>query len=698
MATRPLLCQAALWGLVAALAACADENVAVEGGSAGGDVTPDTGGLLDDAADAGVASPDTVAGDTPAGDDAASASDSADAPVSPDTSDAATKPICPGAAGCKCEKNSECDAGFCIDTADGKVCAQGCTESCPAGFTCKQFGGADSAFVCVPHTLSLCAPCKINTECAVMGVESYCIDYGSEGRFCGAPCKADADCPDAYECLNQDVGAGKVAKQCKRKAVFLPKGVTDCDANPGTCGAGETCVGGKCGVNAAGVCECSKWAKNSGLSTECSKANAAGTCKAARKCGADGLEACAAKEAKAETCNLEDDNCDGSKDNLPPDFKCAVEAFKAGGSAGACKADAECSAAGEACDEKNGKCQLLIGKCSGVPLCANNGELVCDKAKTPKEELCNGEDDDCDGDIDEDFGWTTPNDPKGSVVPLGKACGLGPCAGGKVKCKALSEAFCDTDLKAKPEDCDGVDNDCDGLTDDLACDDASFCTKDLCEAATGKCTHEPANECDDKDQCSSDTCNPKTGKCIFEPFAGACDDGNKCTVGDACKKDAAGKLVCTPGADPAKCDDANLCTDDSCDGKLGCVNLANAATQVCYSADPKTKGIGLCLGGLQFCKDSKLQPACVGEVVPTKKELCDGEDDTCDGKVDEGCAAVAAAITFSAATLTGKTKLADGSEAGVLAVIGPTAPVGAGSGEKNAVWFGFLSWIKTVSK
>jgi hypothetical protein len=355
----------------------------------------------------------------------------------------------------------------------------------------------------------------------------------------------------------------------------------------------------------------------------------------------------------------------------------------------------------EACDEKAGKCQLLIGKCPGKPTCAANGDLICQDAKTPKEELCNGEDDDCDNEIDEDFGWPIPNDAKQTVVPMGKACGLGPCVGGKVKCKSISEAYCDTDVKAKKEECDGIDNNCDGLTDNESCDDASFCTKDICEAATGKCTHEPANECDDKDQCTTDSCNPKTGKCIFEPFTGACDDGDKCTVGDSCKKDpkdANGKLVCVPGPDPAKCDDANLCTDDSCEPAKGCVNLANAATQTCYSADAKTKDAGTCHAGTQFCMDAKLLPKCEGEVVPAKTEACDGLDDTCDGKTDEGCKAAAADVTFATATLVGKTKLGNGSEAALVAALGPSAPIGAGANEKYAVWFGFLSWIKGFVK
>ncbi len=52
----------------------------------------------------------------------------------------------------------------------------------------------------------------------------------------------------------------------------------------------------------------------------------------------------------------------------------------------------------------------------------------------------------------------------------------------------------------------------------------------------------------------------------LSPSSGACDDGDPCTVGDAC---AGGACVPGPATD---CDDGRACTFDSCDGLGGCDN------------------------------------------------------------------------------------------------------------------------------
>ena len=56
------------------------------------------------------------------------------------------------------------------------------------------------------------------------------------------------------------------------------------------------------------------------------------------------------------------------------------------------------------------------------------------------------------------------------------------------------------------------------------------------------------------------------------PATATCDDGSKCTTGDACANgNCTGKLK--------NCDDGNECTDDSCDPKSGCGEV-NAAEGV----------------------------------------------------------------------------------------------------------------------
>jgi hypothetical protein len=122
--------------------------------------------------------------------------------------------------------------------------------------------------------------------------------------------------------------------------------------------------------------------------------------------------------------------------------------------------------------------------------------------------------------------------------------------------------------------------------DASACDDGNACTQaDACNG--GNCAGS-AVICDDGNPCTSDACAPTKG-CASVPNQVGCDDGDVCTEGDVC---AAG--ACKPG--PAKaCDDANGCTNDSCDKTKGCVNAAT--TVACDDGNTCTKGDG-CQGGV----------------------------------------------------------------------------------------------------
>jgi hypothetical protein len=580
--------------------------------------------------------------------------------VGEDTKDASA---CPGGDGCSCADNGACDSGVCLDTHEGKKCAEKCTDSCSAGYACKDIGEGNPLFYCVSTQVSLCAPCKFDSECKVNGIDSLCINYGTEGQFCGSPCAADADCPTGYACDgSKDVG-GSAVKQCKRKAV----------------GA------------AAATCECSDWAKAKGLETECAVSNDFGSCKANRKCSATGLSECTAKTPASEVCNQLDDDCDGATDNLAATLGCTVKAFEDAGSKIDCKSDGDCKTAGEACEPATGKCKVLIGACPGKPVCNATGKLECTEASTPSAEVCNGEDDDCDGTKDEGFEF----EAAGGKISVGEACGAGACAGGTVVCTDKATSACSTGDKGGTETCDGVDNDCNGLTDDGSCDDKDACTTDACNGATKKCTNTPGADCDDKDDCTVDSCDTSSGTCKNIPSSGSCDDGDQCTVGDICTTEA-NKAVCTPGKDQMDCDDKNPCTDDTCSKKDGCAHTANSGEVECYNGAKNTAGVGICKKGKQFCKNGKMLAACEGEVMPAKTEACDSVDDDCDGKTDEGCKPTDVAVTFAAARVQGKTGKYD-----LEMLVGRGAPAGksdAAVGGKTSAEFGFYAWLQALLK
>jgi parallel beta-helix repeat protein len=122
---------------------------------------------------------------------------------------------------------------------------------------------------------------------------------------------------------------------------------------------------------------------------------------------------------------------------------------------------------------------------------------------------------------------------------------------------------------------------------------------------------------------------------------GDCDDADVCTD-DSCGP--AGRCLNTPNTE--RCNDGNMCTHDSCDPATGCVNTPN--TEPCNDGDPCTTADtcsgGICLGGPSLncddgnvCTDDSCDPA-TGCVNTPNAEPCDDGDpcttaDTCSGGI-----------------------------------------------------------------
>jgi von Willebrand factor type A domain/Putative metal-binding motif len=136
-------------------------------------------------------------------------------------------------------------------------------------------------------------------------------------------------------------------------------------------------------------------------------------------------------------------------------------------------------------------------------------------------EVCDGLDNNCDGQIDE-----------GLVEGCTTACGAGTRT-----CKAGAWGECDARLPL-PEVCDGVDNDCNGVVDDgLTRDCSSLCgtgTQTCHYGAWGECSAPPDEAC----SChpSEEVCDGVDNDCdgIIDGLDGLCPEGGDCVDG-ACQ-------------------------------------------------------------------------------------------------------------------------------------------------------------------
>ena len=108
----------------------------------------------------------------------------------------------PGAFGCPCSSNDDCDAGWCVEGSVGYVCTKSCLTECPEGYDCKSvYGGTDLIFLCVPRVLSLCKPCTEDVQCT----GGACLSLDGETQ-CSYTCDVDSDCPSGFGCQEDPSG------------------------------------------------------------------------------------------------------------------------------------------------------------------------------------------------------------------------------------------------------------------------------------------------------------------------------------------------------------------------------------------------------------------------------------------------------------------------------------------------------------
>ena len=305
----------------------------------------------------------------------------------------------------------------------------------------------------------------------------------------------------------------------------------------------------------------------------------------------------------------------------------------------------DCVACGpEICDGIDNDCN---GEIDDIPIqeCYNEcgpGDLVCVDGEEicfgdePEEEVCDYQDNDCDGLIDED---QTNACGECGAVPEEICDGFDNDCDGETdeNLEQLCETICEAGVEfcangswvgctAKPpfiELCNGLDDDCDGKIDeDLDC----FCTVDMVGALI-PCYEDPllcgqgykTCECLDEN-CEQIYLTECFAMCSYQdPVPQNCDKYKGLVVDEICNNH-----------------------DDNCNQEID-----EGLFKGCYSGDPETLFVGICKPGGMTCEKGSwgnyyedgqtfIDGFCKDEILPADKDECNGEDDNCDGITDDG--------------------------------------------------------------